>query len=109
MNDFSGLPFRLMNGLGNNFAIFDLRNSKLAMAPEVAKQIADPAVGPGCDQVITIENRDGYDGVFMGIWNADGAEVSACGNAARCVASILMKETGENTVVFRNAFERLKC
>ena len=30
----------------------------------------------------------------MRIWNADGQEVSACGNATRCVAWLLMEEGG---------------
>ncbi|MBT8473617.1 MAG: diaminopimelate epimerase [Marinicaulis sp.] len=100
MNEFSGAPYKLMNGLGNKFAIFDLRNSEKCMSPDTARQIADPNIGPGCDQVITIEHRSGFGGVFMGIWNADGAEVAACGNAARCVASILMQETGEENATF---------
>jgi diaminopimelate epimerase len=33
--------------------------------------------------------------VFMRIWNADGGEVGACGNAARCVASLVAAERGE--------------
>ncbi len=30
----------------------------------------------------------------MRIWNADGGEVGACGNAARCVAALLVAERG---------------
>jgi len=33
--------------------------------------------------------------VFMRIWNADGGEVGACGNAARCVAALVAAERGE--------------
>ncbi|WP_425409971.1 diaminopimelate epimerase [Hyphococcus sp.] len=89
-----------MNGLGNEFAIFDLRNKPAAIDAETVRIIADNKTGPGCDQVITIENRKGYDGVFMGVWNADGNEVGACGNAARCVGWLLMNETGEGNARF---------
>jgi diaminopimelate epimerase len=34
----------------------------------------------------------------MRIWNADGGEVGACGNAARCVASLVAAERGEPQV-----------
>jgi diaminopimelate epimerase len=34
----------------------------------------------------------------MRIDNADGGEVSACGNATRCIGSVLMKEKGKDTV-----------
>ncbi len=31
--------------------------------------------------------------VFMRIFNADGSEVDACGNATRCIALIAAEET----------------
>lgn len=93
----SGLPFRKMNGLGNDFVVIDLRRSKAVMTPQAARDIANRQGGVGCDQVITIEDRDGP---FMGVWNADGSEVGACGNAARCVGAILMDETGDQGVAF---------
>src|SRR5262245_32147150 len=88
----AGLPFLKMNGLGNDFVIVDLRRGKGArMTPASARAIADRKEGVGCDQVITIEDRGG---AFMGVWNADGSEVEACGNASRCVGWLLMEETG---------------
>lgn len=91
------MPFRKMNGLGNDFVIVDLRDSKTRMTEAAARIIADRKSGIGCDQVITIEDRDGP---FMGVWNADGSEVGACGNAARCVGSILLDESGDAGVAF---------
>lgn len=92
----TGLPFRKMNGLGNDFVVIDLRRSAARMSEPAARAIADRTTGIGCDQVITLEDRDGP---FMGVFNADGSEVGACGNAARCVGAILMDETGEPGVV----------
>lgn len=93
----SGLPFRKMNGLGNDFVVIDLRHTNERMTTRAAAAIADRKTGIGCDQVITIEDRDGP---FMGVWNADGSEVGACGNAARCVGAILLDETGDTGVAF---------
>lgn len=95
MIDPTGHPFRKMNGLGNDFVVLDVRRSGLRMSGELARRIADRTSGIGCDQVITLERRDGP---FMGVWNADGSEAGACGNAARCVAWILSEETGEATI-----------
>ncbi len=82
-----------MNGLGNAFAVFDARRrGTLALSPKQVQKLADPSKGIGCDQVIAIEPSIRGD-AFMRIWNADGEEVSACGNAARCVAWLLMEET----------------
>ena len=50
-----------------------------------ARAIADRRTGVGCDQLILLEPSDRAD-LKMRIFNADGGEVSACGNAARCVA-----------------------
>ncbi|MEZ5895023.1 MAG: diaminopimelate epimerase [Parvularculaceae bacterium] len=91
----AGLPFRKMNGLGNDFVIMDLRGGDRKMTPDAARTIADRVSGIGCDQVITIEERGAP---FMGVWNADGSEVGACGNAARCVGLILMTEAERDEI-----------
>ena len=85
--------FRKMNGLGNDFAVFDARVSRLRLGPSEARRIADRKRGIGCDQVILIEPATGAD-AFMRILNADGSEVGACGNATRCVAGLLAAEKG---------------
>ena len=83
-----------MNGLGNEFIILDLREKPTTLSDEAIRKASDRKNGPGCDQFITLEYRKGHEGVFMGVYNADGSEVEACGNAARCVASLLMGENG---------------
>jgi diaminopimelate epimerase len=82
-----------MNGLGNDFVVLDARTQPLALNPAQIAAIADRGNGIGCDQVIALEPSDFAD-VFMRIWNADGGEVGACGNAARCVAALLVAERG---------------
>jgi diaminopimelate epimerase len=84
-----------MNGCGNDFVILDARETgALHLSREEARAIADRAAGLGCDQVIAMEPSIRGD-AFMRIWNSDGAEVSACGNGARCAAWLLMEEGGE--------------
>src|SRR5688572_19267984 len=79
--------FRKMHGLGNDFVILDAREGAIEMDGARARAIADRRTGVGCDQVIVLEPSDVAD-VRMRIWNADGGEVEACGNATRCVALI---------------------
>ncbi len=76
--------FHKMHGLGNDFVILDAREGAVAMDAARARSIADRRTGVGCDQVILLEPSDVAD-VRMRIWNADGGEVEACGNASRCV------------------------
>jgi diaminopimelate epimerase len=87
------ISFRKMNGLGNDFVVLDARREPIALRPQDAASIADRKGGIGCDQVIAIEPSQRAD-AFMRIWNADGGEVGACGNAARCVAALLAAERG---------------
>ncbi len=84
--------FLKMHGLGNDFVVFDGRKNAIVLSPGLARAVADRRFGIGCDQVIVIEKaRNGADAA-MRILNADGGEVEACGNAARCVARVLMEE-----------------
>ncbi len=97
MNDSATMPFRKMNGLGNDFVILDARARPIKMTTEIARRIADRSQGVGCDQVIVLEPSEKAD-TFMRIYNSDGSEVGACGNAARCVALLLAQETGRAEV-----------
>ena len=73
-----------MHGLGNDFVVIDARAQPIAMTEARARAIADRHAGIGCDQLIVIGEADDAD-VSMQIFNADGSEVEACGNATRCV------------------------
>jgi len=86
-----------MNGLGNDFVVLDARSRALPLGADALRAIADRKEGIGCDQIIALEPSRMAD-VFMRIWNADGGEVGACGNAARCVAGIVAAERGEKSV-----------
>lgn len=91
--------FRKMHGLGNDFVVFDGRNGSLALDETSARALADRRLGIGCDQVIVMERpANSAADVFMRIFNADGDEVEACGNAARCVAHLLFEEKDEPVV-----------
>jgi len=91
------IPFLKMHGLGNDFVVLDARKQALALDAAAASAIADRRRGIGCDQVIVIERAKDADAA-MRIFNADGGEVESCGNAARCVARLLMEETDRDTV-----------
>ena len=88
-----------MHGLGNDFVIIDAREQPLDLTTDLAQRLADRKLGVGCDQLIVFEKpREGGD-AFMRIWNPDGGEVEACGNATRCLARILMEESAKEKVL----------
>ena len=85
------LPFRKMNGLGNDFVVLDARERPIAISESQARAIADRKAGIGCDQLIVLEKSSVAD-VRMRIWNAEGGEVPSCGNASRCIADLIFDE-----------------
>ncbi len=91
-------PFLKMNGLGNDFVVVQApAGSPFAPSPAAVRAIAGRGPdGIGCDQLIAVEPSARGD-AFMRIWNADGEEVSACGNAARCVGWLLTEASGRDT------------
>lgn len=95
-----GTPFVKMHGLGNDFVVLDARGRALDLTDAQVRAIADRRTGVGCDQLIVVRPpRDGGADAFMEIRNADGGEVEACGNATRCVAGVLMRESGRDAAV----------
>jgi diaminopimelate epimerase len=77
--------FTKMQGLGNDFVVFDCTRDKLELSAQQAKAIADRHFGVGCDQILLVEApvKAGTDFRYR-IFNADGSEVEQCGNGARC-------------------------
>lgn len=98
------VPFVKMHGLGNDFIVLDRREAAMPEAgPAMVRRLADRREGIGCDQLIVLEAaRDGDCDLRMRIFNADGGEVEACGNASRAVATLVggavRIETGGGTV-----------
>ena len=85
-----------MDGLGNDFIIFDKRKKYVSLTKEQIIKISDRN-SIGCDQVIFIE-KDENNNAFLKFYNSDGGEISACGNGSRCVAYLLMKENNNKKI-----------
>ena len=85
-----------MDGLGNDFIIFDKRKKPVSLTKEQIIKISDRN-SIGCDQVIFIE-KDENNNAFLKFYNSDGGEISACGNGSRCVAYLLMKENNNKKI-----------
>ena len=95
-----------MDGLGNDFIIFDIREKTILLNKDQIRKISSRDY-IGCDQVIFI-NKDKTGDPFLQFFNSDGNETSACGNGSRCVAFLLMKENGKKKITLRTKFKILK-
>lgn len=84
------LTFTKMQGVGNDFIVFDAPGD--APLPDAAtfRKLADRRTGIGFDQALVLQppRQPGTD-VFYRIFNADGSEVEQCGNGARCIARLV--------------------
>jgi diaminopimelate epimerase len=98
------MPFRKMHGAGNDFVVIDSRGAGRArVSGALARALGDRHRGVGFDQLAELLPDAGGADIALRFLNADGTEAGACGNATRCVASILMDETGRDRATIRTA------
>ena len=87
------LKFSKMQGLGNDFVVFDGVRQRIDLTPAQLRHIADRHFGIGCDQILLVEAADSADADFRyRIFNADGGEVEQCGNGARCFVRFVREQ-----------------
>ena len=86
--------FLKMHGLGNDFVVFDARDSAISLSTEQLRKIADRHFGVGCDTVVVIRPGGAAADAVVQFYNADGSESESCYNASRCIARLLMDERG---------------
>jgi diaminopimelate epimerase len=89
-----------MHGLGNDFVVVDARSVALEITPALARALGDRNRGVGFDQLAVVRPGPGV-AAEIDFWNSDGTEAAACGNATRCVARLLMDESGARTLNLR--------
>lgn len=92
------IEFLKMQGLGNDFLVFDAAaiaaNTPLDEA--TLRALADRHTGIGFDQALMLETpKDPGSRVFYRIFNSDGTEVEQCGNGARCIAALMYARAPE--------------
>jgi diaminopimelate epimerase len=91
-------PFMKMHGLGNDFVVIDARARSLEMTESLARALGDRHRGVGFDQLAVILRTDSVADAYLKFYNSDGSTAGACGNATRCIARLLMDETGDQTL-----------
>ena len=103
------IPFIKMHGLGNDFVIIDCRENNYEFSDNQIKLLGDRNLGIGFDQFVLMYKSDKDDvQTNLKFWNSDGSISSTCGNATRCVADIIMFETGLDTVNISTSVEIIK-
>lgn len=86
------IPFTKMHGLGNDFVVIDAITQTVQLTQEQIRNMADRHHGVGFDQMLLVEPAQGGADFRYVIYNADGSEVSQCGNGARCFALFVQRQ-----------------
>jgi diaminopimelate epimerase len=109
-----GRPFVKMHGLRNDFIILDARRQLYRPSAEEISRICDRREGIGGDELLIIESprpesvaSDAC--AFVRIFNPDGREVEACGNASRCLGWLFMQKSGRQEALFDTIGGQLRC
>jgi len=92
------IPFIKMHGISNDFVVLDARTDAIDLSEDTIRAIGDRKRGVGFDQLLTLKPAENGADVFMGIHNPDGSTAGACGNGTRCVARLIMDQTGTDQV-----------
>ena len=96
------IQFSKMHGLGNDFVVIDNVTQNIFFSKDKIRQLADRNFGIGFDQMLMVEPPyDPEQDFHYRIFNADGSEVSQCGNGARCFARFVKMKglTNRNKIV----------
>jgi diaminopimelate epimerase len=94
------IPFRKMNGLGNEIVVVDLRGRTETLDPAAARALGRRSA-PRFDQMMVLHDaKNGATDAYVRIFNVDGSEVAACGNGMRCVSWVVAEETGRKALRF---------
>ena len=92
------LPFYKMHGLGNDFIVLDSRDNQVMPDEQQMRCLADRHKGVGCDQIMVMRSSDQAGTIRLDMFNADGSPAGACGNGTRCVARLVMDQTGRDDI-----------
>ncbi len=96
----AGLPFLKMHGAGNDFVVLDARSGGDMVSAALVRALGDRHRGVGFDQLVFIQS-DPEAAAQLTFFNADGTTAGACGNATRCVAWLILQETGAARLTLR--------
>jgi diaminopimelate epimerase len=97
------IPFRKMNGLGNEIVVIDVRGTSRIFSPAEARAIA---TGPltHFDQLMVLHDpKSPATDAFLRVYNADGSEAGACGNGTRCIAWVVAQQMGRADLRFETS------
>lgn len=87
----TSIKFSKMQGAGNDFMVIDAIHQTINLSTKQIQKLAHRQFGVGFDQLLLVETSTIADFKYR-IFNADGGEVSQCGNGARCFVRFVVDQ-----------------
>src|SRR5215212_1890853 len=109
MSALAGHAFVKMNGLGNEIVVVDMRATPTPIAADEARAAAGPHGTPYNQMMALYPPRTPGTAAYVRIYNSDGSAAGACGNGMRCIAELMFRETGKDTLTFETQAGLLNC
>lgn len=97
------LPFRKMNGLGNEIVVVDLRGQRRVLTAEQARAVSQTPRAHFDQMMVLHDPRTPGTDAFVRIYNTDGSLSAACGNGTRCIGWLMAAEKGRPSLRFETS------
>ena len=106
--DINILKLIKMNGAGNTFVIHDSRDIDFNINKNFINYLLENKKVKRFDQFVKISRSKKSD-AKVSFWNIDGSEAEMCGNAIRCITSLLFEEENINECQIETVKRNIKC
>jgi diaminopimelate epimerase len=103
------IKFISMNGAGNKFLIHDSRYKRIDMNKDLILYLYNHKDLISFDQFVQINRPERNGDVKVSFWNSDGTVAEMCGNAVRCIAHLIIKETLKKEIKIETITKEIIC
>jgi diaminopimelate epimerase len=96
----AAIPFRKMNGIGNEIVVVDLRGNSFVFTADQARAVAQQPKSHFDQMMVLHAPKTAGTEAYVRIYNTDGSEAEACGNGMRCIGWVVSQATGRKALKF---------
>ena len=106
--DKSSIKLIRMNGAGNTFVIHDSKDNNIKINKNFINYLLDSKKIKKFDQFVEIDKSENSDAKVT-FWNIDGSEAEMCGNALRCISSLILNKKNIRECHIETIKRNIKC
>ena len=106
--DKSSIKLIRMNGAGNTFVIHDSKDNNIKINKNFINYLLDSKKIKKFDQFVEIDKSEDSDAKVT-FWNIDGSEAEMCGNALRCISSLILNKKDIKECQIETIKRNVKC